>query len=161
MRINSILFLLLLSIICNNNYVNAQSTEVKVGSNTYIHNATNRRIYNKKNHLKTEISKQKYCDSSVSKDISYNEIFQNIFSQNKLSDLARKNIKLPTIFYCNASGEILEVEFLARQEQLDNFPISDLSKIETAFKGKQIIFRNICPDVPYYRVFKIISFDKL
>lgn len=161
MRINSILFLLLLSIICNNNYVNAQSTEVKVGSNTYIHNIKNRRIYNKTNHLKKDISKQQSCDFSVSNDISYNEIFQNIFSRNKLSDLAQKSIKLPTIMYCNASGEILEVEFLARQEQLDNFPISDLSKIETAFRGKKIILRNICPDVPYYRVFKIISFDKL
>lgn len=149
--------LLIVLFTANSGPMFSQKNELNYKNKIYVYDTKNMCIYNKENRIKG----QKPCQFSVETDLSFPYILKGILSEQQLQELRAKKSRLPVILYCNERGEILELKFILTRVSLEDITLPIISSIEKTLQGSQFKLRNICPNVKYYMLTKVIKFDEI
>jgi len=121
--------------------------ERSMNGQTYVFDKLNRTIQNKKNHI-YKVVESHHCDYSVDMIKPYDEIFDKIFSAERKKELKGKT--LPMFFYCDSSGNILEISF--KVKDISMLTLQEVNALENAFFKYKFEIRNSCPENKYYFV---------
>lgn len=138
---------------CNPNFAQNPSSdpneyiELSTNNQTYVYDTLMGILQNKNNHI-YKIVENYHCYFSVSQDKSYFEFFDKVFSEKRKKEL--KGTVLPLIFYCDSSGNILEMSFKIRD--ISKFSIEELNALENLFLKYKFEIINACPEKKYYLI---------
>ena len=123
--------------------------ERSIGGQTYIYvyydSLSFVTIHNKKNYI--DSIKEPYCERYNGDTMEpLDNIFNKIFSAERKKELKGKTLGM--IFYCDASGNVLEIIF--RSRYLSMITLEEVYALENALLKYKLKMRGTCPDKKYY-----------
>ena len=141
----------------NSNEQDKRFIERTINGQTYIYDTLRRVIQNKKNHIDSLIKLEPHCDFWVGMIKPYNEIFDKVFSASRKKEIKSVS-NLAMYFYCNSSGNVLEVGFLLRNASM--LTLQEVNALENEFLKYKFQIRNAaCPSNKYYFVMSVYKWD--
>ncbi|MDR1023323.1 MAG: hypothetical protein LBL94_08655 [Prevotellaceae bacterium] len=105
------------------------------------------------------------CLSTVKEvGISVKDIIKQLYSKEKIEQLAGKKATVGCIMHCNSSGDVLEVFFMLHNACIDELTLAKIKEMEDLFKAKYKLkfkFSPVCPqERKYYRLTTGLKFSQ-
>jgi hypothetical protein len=142
-----------------------EAVEKTIGTETYLFSTNPEgHVKNKRNSIGIDNVIDNWCDtwrvdSSKPGNASIDSIFKSAFAKDKLREWVEKEIAFSLQLYCDAKGNVLEVELFGRNMQ--SLSLEDIVKIEQTAKKCKWKFYFTCPDTKYYLIGKRVQISKL
>ena len=124
------------------------SVERSIGDRTYVYvyyDGMLVRIHNKKNSIQHQVSD---CNYSPVEGEPIDNIVDKIFSAERKKELKGQSLLMP--FFCDSSGNVVEITFLGNSKILPMLTLGELYALENAFLKHKVELKGGCPDIKYY-----------